>query len=134
VTRARATVAARLASDHVGRLLHIPRRGWHVWTGRRWIADQGETVRAVLDAVQVIVSDPSTTPVQIADARRCESATELVAVLRIAATLPALSGTAADLTVPEPALERAPGTRWAMAYSGSLRGGRPAPDATEAAS
>jgi hypothetical protein len=120
-------IAARLASDYVGRLLYVPGRGrgWHMWSGHAWVRDdQSATTQAFLAALQAISTDPDATPDHRAAARRSGNTTELVAVLRIASSLPALAGTTADLDVPEPPPCPPADGRWSLAYRGALRTGR----------
>jgi len=123
-------IAARLASAYVGHLLSVRGR-WYVWDGHRWArADRGEPTRAVLDTMRAILADPTTTPGQRADVDRCSSAAAITAILRLAAALSPLAGTTADLAGPEPTLERAPGTRWAMACDTTALPTRTTLDAT----
>lgn len=103
VHRGQLRIAERLAVAHVDQLLHVTGLGWHRWDGHRWILDDaGAATRAVMatlkralrDAVEM---DKDARASLQADVRRCESASGVEGVLRLAAALPEFAATIADL-------------------------------------
>lgn len=85
-------MARRFATKYAGRLMYVPRVGWHWWDGQRWAPD---TTRAAERAVDIVLA--AALPDGAADVRSCSSATGRAAVLRIARSLPPLAGSAAAL-------------------------------------
>lgn len=89
--------AERLAQRYTGRLLHVHGLGWYVWDGRRWKPDRdGAAQRAVIDTVKAAFSELSGLADDgrrklLRDIGRCESASGVTGVLRLASCLTAFA-------------------------------------------
>ncbi|MEU4231974.1 phage/plasmid primase, P4 family [Nonomuraea sp. NPDC026600] len=92
--RGQLRMAERFAKLHAGRLMHAHSLGWHVWDSTRWVPDKdGAAMRAAAATVKAALSDiPSLENKEdrddlYADIRKCESASALDGILRIAGSL-----------------------------------------------
>lgn len=95
IHRGQYRMARRLARSHANRLRYVHNHGWFVWDGRRWREDRrGEATRVVLQELlrDALVESMSLGKVERdrlrADVRRCESATGVDGLLRLARALP----------------------------------------------
>ncbi len=101
--RGQLRIAYRLSHRYAGRLLHVTGLGWHVWDGARWSPDQrGESLRAVYDTLRAALLEAVEMHAEDreklhTDVRRCETATGVEGVLRLASALEAFSTTVAEL-------------------------------------
>jgi putative DNA primase/helicase len=103
VHRGQVRMAYRLLQEHRGRLLYVDNVGWYVWDRVRWARDErGDASKAVLDTLRAALSEAIGLPKDdrdhlIQDVRRCESASGVDGVLRLAATLEGFAVVAGDL-------------------------------------
>lgn len=85
--------AERVASRYLGRLLYVHGIGWHAYDGTRWTPDRdGTAERAVIDTVKAAFAelsglDDSERKKLLRDIGRCESASGVDGVLRLASCL-----------------------------------------------
>lgn len=104
-------MAYRLADDYADRLLHVHGLGWLAYDGTRWAEDtHGAATRAVLAVLADAWAEGRTDPELVKDVRRCESATGIEGVLRIAAALEPFAATVDDLDADPALLNCANGT------------------------
>lgn len=89
--------AERLARQYKGELLYVHSIGWHVWDGVRWTPDRnGTAVRAVVGTVKAAfdeladLSDAERKKL-LRDISKCESASGVDGVLRLASCLEAFA-------------------------------------------
>lgn len=109
--RGQARIAYRLAATYGGRLMYVHGIGWHEWDGTRWIEDQtGAATRAVLDVLRDALAESLGDQELRKDVRKCESASGVEGVLRIAAALPPLTAKVSDLDADPYLLNTAAGT------------------------
>lgn len=96
--RGQARIAYRLAAAHRGRLLYVRGLGWLVWDGKRWAEDEkSEATAAVLAVLRDALADSLADKDLRDDVRRSESANGVAGVLELAAAIPALRASAAEL-------------------------------------
>ncbi len=85
--------AERFVTQHEHWLRHVHGVGWHLWDGARWARDtNGASTRAAVEAVKAAFTDLPDLDREgrndlLADIRRCESASGLEGVLRLAGSL-----------------------------------------------
>jgi len=114
--RGQVRIAYRVAEAHRDRLLHVADVGWHCWDGARWALDKdGAAVRAVLATLRAALVESVDMEKRQRDdlqrdVRRCESDAGVRGVLALAAALPPLSATVADLDADPYLLNTASGT------------------------
>lgn len=108
--RGQVRIAYRLAAAYSGRLLHVFELGWFAWDGRRWTEDTGQAQNAVLDVLRAALAESLDDRELREDVRRCESDTGIRGVLAVAARLPGVAATLADLDVDPYLLNVANGT------------------------
>ncbi len=91
--RGQLRIAERLVDRHRDRLRFVHGIGWHVWDGMRWARDtNGAAMRAAINTVRAAYADlgdldRGAQAQLLADIHRCESATGLDGVLRIAGSV-----------------------------------------------
>lgn len=101
--RGQLRIAYRLAAGYTGRLLHVGNVGWHVWDGTRWAIDErGDASKAVFATLQTALIEAVDLPGKDRDAlhgdvRRCETASGVDGVLRLAAALEPFAAVVTDL-------------------------------------
>ena len=109
--RGQVRMAYRLAERYAGRLLHVPRIGWHAWDGKRWAKDEkGAATRAVLSVLRRALSESLADPELRQDVRKCEGASAIRGVLEVAGSLPAFVAAADELDADPFLLNTASGT------------------------
>lgn len=109
--RGQLRIAYRLAASHADRLMYVNGLGWHTWDGRRWATDEKAAAEnAVLAVLRDALADSLADPSLREDVRRCESATGVDGVLRLASALPGLRVAVAELDADPYLLNVANGT------------------------
>ena len=114
--RGQLRLAYRLAADYAGRLLHVANVGWHVWDDTRWTLDvRGRASQAVFATLKAALTEAIDLPAVdrdglIGDVRRCETASGVDGVLRLAAALDEFAATVEDLDADPYLLNTATGT------------------------
>lgn len=115
--RGQLRMALRLVHAYADDLRFVHGVGWHVWTGTRWREDdRGQARRAVAEGVlraalhQAIDLDPRQRGELVADVRRCETATGVDGVLRLAESLVPFAVTVRDLDADPHVLNTTTGT------------------------
>lgn len=89
--RGQARFAYRLAASHASKLMFVRGLGWHVWDGTRWAVDEKDAATvAVLDLLRKALASSLDDHDLRQDVRRCETASGIEGVLRIASALPEL--------------------------------------------
>ncbi|MEV0351549.1 phage/plasmid primase, P4 family [Nonomuraea sp. NPDC050680] len=94
IHRGQLRMAERFAMLHAGRLMYAHDLGWHVWDSTRWVPDKDRaamraavaTVKAALTEVPTLDSREDRDDLY-ADVRKCESASGLEGMMRIASSL-----------------------------------------------
>lgn len=98
VHRGQARIAYKLAASYQERLMHVHGLGWHYWDNSCWKEDKtGRATRAVLAVLRKALADSLNEPDLRQDVRKCESASGIEGVLRIAKSLPELAATPEQL-------------------------------------
>jgi len=89
VHRGQVRIAYRFAAKFGGRLMFVPKIGWHVWDGTRWALDErGAATRAVLATLRKALADSIGDDSGLReDVRKCEGAAGIRGVLDIAGNL-----------------------------------------------
>ncbi len=109
--RGQVRIAYRLADSYAGKLLFVPKIGWHRWDGKRWARDEkGAATRAVLTVLRRALSESLTDPDLRSDVRKCEGAAAIRGVLEIAGTLEEFVAAADELDADPYLLNTASGT------------------------
>jgi putative DNA primase/helicase len=114
--RGQVRIAYRLRHAYRHQLLHVGNVGWHVWDGTRWARDErGDATKAVLETLRAALAEAVELPKDdrdhlIHDVRRCESASGVDGVLRLAATLDGFAATTGDLDADPHLLNTTAGT------------------------
>lgn len=109
--RGQVRMAYRLADRYAGRLLFVPKIGWHHWDGQRWARDEkGAATRAVLNVLRHALSMSLGDAELRQDVHRCEGAAAIRGVLEIASSLPAFVAAAEELDADPYLLNTAGGT------------------------
>jgi len=109
--RGQVRIAYRLAEQYGGRLLCVPKIGWHVWDGKRWALDEkGAATRAVLTVLRRALADSLGDSELRQDVHRCEGAAAIRGVLEIASSLEVFVATADELDADAYLLNTAGGT------------------------
>lgn len=109
--RGQVRIAYRLAERYAGRLLYVPKIGWHVWDGKRWALDEkGAATRAVLTVLRRALADSLGDSELRQDVHRCEGAAAIRGVLEIAASLEAFVAAADELDADPYLVNTADGT------------------------
>jgi putative DNA primase/helicase len=92
--RGQLRMAERFAKQHGGRLMHAHGLGWHVWDSNRWVLDKDRAaMRAAVATVKAALAEIPTLDSRedrddlYADVRKCESASGLEGMMRIASSL-----------------------------------------------
>jgi len=98
VHRGQVRIAYRLAAKYGGRLMFVPKIGWHAWDGTRWALDErGAATRAVLATLRKALTDSLRDSDLREDVRKCEGDAAIRGVLSIASNLEAFVAAPADL-------------------------------------
>ena len=109
--RGQVRIAYRLADRYSGKLLFVPKIGWHQWDGKRWAKDEkGAATRAVLSVLRRALADSLADPDLRQDVRKCEGAAAIRGVLEIAGTLEEFVAVADELDADPYLLNTASGT------------------------
>lgn len=109
--RGQVRMAYRLAEQYVGRLLYVPKIGWHVWDGKRWALDEkGAATRAVLTVLRRALADSLGDSELRQDVHRCEGAAAIRGVLEIASSLELFVAAADELDADPYLVNTADGT------------------------
>ncbi len=91
--RGQLRLAERLVAHHQHLLRHVHGVGWYLWDGARWARDlDGAAVRAGIKTVKAAYTalpdlDQQSQQELLSDIRRCESATGLDGMLRLASAM-----------------------------------------------
>lgn len=91
-------IANRFAERNTHRLIHVYGIGWHYWDGTRYaFDDRGRAHHAVVQTLKAALEDSLDDKKLRADVARCETASGIDGVLKIAAAMPQFATTVADL-------------------------------------
>lgn len=110
-------MAHRLAKAQANRLLYVHGIGWHYWDRTRWQSDDGEArvkraaMKVIAESITQTIGNPSDQAKRLrSDARKCESASGLDGMIRIARALKPFAATVADIDADPYLLNVANGT------------------------
>lgn len=110
-------MAHRLAKAQTNRLLYVHGIGWHYWDRTRWQADDSEArvkraaMQVIAEAITQTIGNPTDEAKRLrSDARKCESASGLDGMIRIARALKPFAATVADIDADPYLLNVANGT------------------------
>lgn len=96
--RGQVRLARRFAAANRERLLYVDGLGWLVWDSKRWAPDTKDRAQeAVIDVLRTALADSLDDRDLRADVRKCESATGVAGVLKLASSNPALRATVDEL-------------------------------------
>lgn len=110
-------MAHRLANAYKNRLLSVHGIGWHYWDGKRWQADDSEArvkraaMKVIADAINETIGNPTDEAKRLrSDARKCESASGLDGMIKVAKALKPFAATVDDIDADPYVLNVANGT------------------------
>ncbi len=124
-------MAHRLADAYGDRLLYVHGIGWHHWDNTRWQADKDEArvkraaMNVIARAINSVIGNGTDEAKRLrSDARKCESASGLEGMIRVARALKPFAATVDDIDADPYLLNVANGT--VDLHTGALRPHNPA--------